>query len=183
MTLQSERDAEFARFVAANAPSLLRSAFLLTGQQAAAEDVLQNTLVRLYRSWDRLDTSTAPLGYARRILYTTHVSMWRSRLRELLPGVLPDARDLHDDYAVHDERDRLWRLVCLLPRMQRSVVVLRFYEGLTEAEIAQVLEIAPGSVKTHSARGLRRLRELEGDSRTGTHPTGSAAVLNTELPR
>lgn len=156
-------DREFAEFVAAHSDPLLRVAFLLTGEQAAAEDLLQNALVRLYLVWHRLDTSEPPIGYLRRVLYTSHVSSWRRhRLPETLTADPPERPAGSDDYATSDERDRLWRLVSRLPTMQRAVIVLRYYEDLPEFEIAALLRISPGSVKVHASRGLRRLRALEG---------------------
>jgi RNA polymerase sigma-70 factor (sigma-E family) len=151
---------EFAGFVAQHSPAMLRVAFLLTGQQAAAEDLLQTALERLYVVWDRLDTETPPTAYLRRILYTTHVSSWRRRLREVLAGSPPERPEGRDPYADHDERDRIWRLVQRLAPMQRSVIVLRFYEDLPEAEVAQILGISAGSVKVHASRGMRRLRAM-----------------------
>lgn len=167
-------DADFATFVSEHSVDMLRVAFLLTGQQAAAEDLLQTSLERLYVVWDRLDTDTQPTKYLRRILYTTHVSSWRRRLREVLTGMPPERPTQSDEYADHDERDRLGRLVQRLAPMQRAVIVLRFYEDLPEAEIAQVLGISVGSVKVHASRGMRRLRELVFAT---SRPTSPGALL------
>lgn len=172
---RGDTEGAFAAFVAECSPKMLRVAFLLTGQQSAAEDLLQASLEQLYVVWDRLDTDTPPTQYLRRILYTTHISSWRRRLREVLTASPPERLEQRDAYAEHDDRDRLWRLVQRLAPMQRSVIVLRFYEDLSEAEIAQVLGISPGSVKVHSSRGVRRLRTM-------AHPaehraTGSGVAL------
>jgi RNA polymerase sigma-70 factor (sigma-E family) len=160
-----DKQDNFAEFVDQHSAAMLRVAFLLTGQQAAAEDLLQSALERLYVVWDRLDTETPPTTYLRRIIYTTHVSTWRRRLREVLSGSPPEHPEHRDAYADHDERDRLWRLVQRLAPMQRAVIVLRFYEDRPEAETAQILGISAGSVKVHSSRGMRRLREM-------VHPSG-----------
>jgi RNA polymerase sigma-70 factor (ECF subfamily) len=159
--LRQERDRGFAEFVAASSAGLLRVAYLLTGDQAAAEDLLQAAMEKTYLAWDRLDTSTPPGGYVRRILYTTHVSVWRRRFREVLTGSPPERPQSADRYAEYDERDRLWRLVSRLPTMQRAVIVLRYYEDRSEQDIAELLAVSPGTVKAHSSRGLARLRELE----------------------
>jgi RNA polymerase sigma-70 factor (sigma-E family) len=170
-----DTEGEFAAFVAQSSPTMLRVAFLLTGQQSAAEDLLQASLERLYVVWDRLDTDTPPTQYLRRILYTTYISSWRRRLREVLTASPPEHMEQRDAYAEHDDRDRLWRLVQRLAPMQRSVIVLRFYEDLSEAETAQILRISPGSVKVHASRGVRRLRSMAypADHR----PTGSGVML------
>jgi RNA polymerase sigma-70 factor (ECF subfamily) len=159
---QPERDRAFAEFVAAYSRELLRVAYLLTGDQAAAEDLLQNALLKTYLAWPRLDRSV-PLGaYVRRVLYTTHVSGWRRRrFREVLTGAPPERAQQADRYAESDERDRLWRHVSRLPTMQRATIVLRFYEDRSALETAELLGIAPGTVKAHTSRGLARLRELE----------------------
>src|SRR5207247_6386507 len=95
---------------------------------------------------DRHSTDSVP----RRIVYTTHISSWRRRLRGVLTESPPEHVEQRDAYAEHDDCDRLWRLVQRLAPIQRSVIVLRFYEDLSEAEIAQVLRISPGSVKVHT---------------------------------
>ena len=131
---RSARDRDFARFVADHSGTLLRSAFVLTGSHARAEDVVQETFIKLYGAWDRVAESDGRLAYVRRIVYTTHISAWRSRLRERLFDQLPE------------------------------VIVLRYYEGLSEAEIADVLGVTEGSVKTHASRALAKLRAWESAS-------------------
>jgi RNA polymerase sigma-70 factor, ECF subfamily len=157
-----ERDQVFAEFVAAHSAELLRVAYLLTGQQAAAEDLLQTAMLKTYQACGRLDPDV-PLGaYVRRVLYTTHVSGWRRRrFREVLMGAPPERPQVRDRYAEQDERDRLWRHVSRLPTMQRATIVLRFYEDRSEQETAALLSIAPGTVKAHTSRALARLRDLE----------------------
>jgi RNA polymerase sigma-70 factor (sigma-E family) len=159
-----DRDREFARFVAEHSGTLLRAAYVLTGSQARAEDVVQESLIKLFGAWDRVAGAQGQLAYARRIVYTTHVSVWRSRRRERLTDRVPDSAGTEDEFAVLDERDRLWRLTSRLPERQRAVVVLRYYEGLSEAEIAGVLQISEGSVKTHASRALAKLRAWEAAS-------------------
>jgi RNA polymerase sigma-70 factor (sigma-E family) len=180
---QSERDQAFAEFVAAYSGELLRVAYLLTGDQAAAEDLLQTAMLKTYLAWPRLD-QTVPLGaYVRRVLYTTHVSGWRRRrFREVLTGTLPERPHQADQYAEHDERDRLWRLVSRLPAMQRATIVLRFYEDRSEQETARLLGIAPGTVKAHTSRGLARLRELEQRSAPDPPAVPAPAPLTRPVP-
>ena len=154
-------EAAYSAFVSTHWRSLLRAAFLIAGNQSAAEDVLQSALLRLYEAWPRLDVTEPPLGYVRRILYTTHVSAWRRTWREVPHDVVPDDRVSADPYQQVHDRDVLWRLVERLPYMQRAVVLLRYYEDLDEATIASTLGISTGSVKTHLSRAMRKLRDAE----------------------
>jgi RNA polymerase sigma-70 factor (ECF subfamily) len=152
-------EAEFEQFVRDRAPALLRVAFLVTGDAHAAEDLLQAALAKTFVAWRGLQHRQAADAYVRRVLVNTQTSWWRRRrVRETPTPTLPE-RAGRDRYAEVDERDRLWRAVVLLPRRQRAVVVLRFYEDLSEAEVAATLGISAGAVKSHTARGLARLRE------------------------
>jgi len=159
-------DERFAAYVRERGDHHLRVAVLLTGDWHAAEDLVQASLVKLYRAWPRLDTGTDPDAYLRRIMINTHRSWWRARWRRETPaGVLPDAAS-RDDIA---ERQALGALVrqalAGLPRQQRAVLVLRYCEDLPEAEVAALLGCTVGTVKSHAHRGLRALRELlDGES-------------------
>lgn len=179
----AERDRAFGEFVAAHTRELLRVAYLLTGDQGAAEDLLQTAMLKTYLAWPRLDRSV-PLGaYVRRVLYTTHVSGWRRRrFREVLAGSPPELPHQADRYAEHDERDRLWRLVSRLPAMQRATIVLRFYEDRSELETARLLGIAPGTVKAHTSRGLAKLRELERGGAPDPPPAPAAEPAGRPVP-
>lgn len=109
------------------------------------------------------------MNYVRRILYTTHISTWRRRTREVLSATPPERVDPHDPYAALDSRDEVWRSVERLPTMQRAVVLLRYYEDLDEASIARALGISPGAVKTHASRAMRKLRATaDSPGRRGT---------------
>jgi RNA polymerase sigma-70 factor (sigma-E family) len=157
-------DERFAAFVREHGERYLRVAVLLTGDWHAAEDLVQASLVKLYRAWPRLDTGTDPGAYLRRIIVNTHRSWWRARWRRETPsGALPDSA-YGDDLA---DRHALGALVrqarASLPRQQRAVLVLRYCEDLPETEVAELLGCSPGSVKTHAHRGLRALRERLGD--------------------
>ncbi len=151
-------DTEFRQFVAARSAALLRTAYLLVGDWAHAEDVLQTALTKTYLAWRRLGEIEAVEAYARRVLVTTATSWWRRRWHGERPTeVLPD-RATPDRMDEHVERQVLWRHVQTLPNRQRAVLVLRFYEDMTEAETARVLGITVGTVKSQSARALGALR-------------------------
>jgi RNA polymerase sigma-70 factor (sigma-E family) len=162
-------DERFAEYVRARGEHLLRVAVLLTGDWHAAEDLVQASLVKLYRAWPRLDTAADPDAYLRRIMVNTQRSWWRARWRRetpaaVLPETLLPGSVTGDDVA---ERHALGALVrqalVRLPRRQRAVLVLRYCEDLPEAEVARLLGCSVGAVKTHAHRGLRALRELLGN--------------------
>lgn len=151
---------EFDRFVGERGPALRRTAYLLTGDWHLAEDLLQAALLRTYERRRRLRDPAALEPYTRRVLVTTFTSWTRRRsFRERPTEDLPDTArpDAADARA---ERDRVWSAVRALPPRQRAVLVLRYYEDRTEAEIADLLGVSPGSVKSHASRGLAALRVL-----------------------
>jgi RNA polymerase sigma-70 factor (sigma-E family) len=151
-------DRQFRNFVTTRSPALLRTAYLLGGDWATAEDLLQVALTKTYLAWLRLGTIDAVEPYARRVLVNTATSWWRRRWHGERPTeVLPDlpASDGLDERL---ERDRLWRHVVTLPARQRAVLVLRFYEDQSEAETARLLGVSVGTVKSQCARALATLR-------------------------
>ena len=153
------RDAEFAAYMSARQPSLLRTAYLLTGDQHTAEDLVQTALAKLYLAWDRVQDRGLVDGYVRRILVNENNSLWRRawKKREFSTDTLPDHQavsDRHDD----GQSAALWEFVQTLPRKQRAVVVLRYYEDLSEAEVAEILGISVGTVKSQASRALAGLR-------------------------
>jgi RNA polymerase sigma-70 factor (sigma-E family) len=153
----------FDEYVTARSPHLLRLAYLLTRDWQLAEDLLQTALVKTWSAWNRLDAGS-PDGYVRRVLVTTHLS-WRRRrwIGEIATGSLPDhPADPHtpDGTDAVDERDRLWRRLGELPPRQRAVLVLRFFEDLSDEQIAGVLGISVGGVRSQASRALSRLREV-----------------------
>lgn len=152
----------YEEFVSAYSTTLFRTAYLLTGNHADAEDLLQSALVTVYAKWRHVSRATAPDAYARRTLINTFVSSRRPARfrRERLVQNPPDATTLDPD---PDDRLALWPLVRALPRRQRAVVVLRYYEGLSEREIADVLKIATGTVKSTCSAALRSLRDDIGE--------------------
>jgi RNA polymerase sigma-70 factor (sigma-E family) len=152
-------DERFTAFVRGHGDRHLRVAVLLTGDWPAAEDLVQASLVKLYRAWPRLDTSTDPDAYLRRIIVNTHRSWWRARRGRETPVEAPpdrvDAGDLADRHALGA---LVRQALASLPRQQRAVLVLRYFEDLPEADVAGLLGCSAGSVKTHAHRGLRALR-------------------------
>ncbi|MFC6285740.1 SigE family RNA polymerase sigma factor [Nocardioides sp. GCM10027113] len=146
----------FEEFVAARRGALLRSAYLLTGNHDDAEDLVQVALVKAVPHWARIADNPEP--YVRRILARESITRWRRRRwREVSTDAVPDtAGQPADADAVHDLRAALARLA---PR-QRAVVVLRYYEDLTERQTAEVLGISVGTVKSQSRDALTRLRGL-----------------------
>lgn len=150
-------EAGFAAFVRAEGTALVRTAVLLTGDRADAEDLVQVCLVRLAGRWERVDD---PHAYARTVLARLAVDRWR-RLRPA--SVALSERDaVGDATAASVARVALLGELRRLPARQRAVLVLRYYEGWSEAEIAVALGCSAGTVKTHAARGLARLRDRLG---------------------
>jgi RNA polymerase sigma-70 factor (sigma-E family) len=153
---------EFRDFVVARAAALHRTAYLLVGDWALAEDLVQTALAKTYLSWRRLDGLNAIEPYARRVLVNTAIAWWRRRWRGERPTATLPERPVSDDADLRAERDQVWQLIATLPGRQRAVLVLRYYEDLTEAETARLLAISVGTVKSQSARALRTLRERLG---------------------
>jgi RNA polymerase sigma-70 factor (sigma-E family) len=159
---QGDED-RFTDFVRAHSATLFRTAYLMTGDYQRAEDLLQTTLVRIYQRWPRVGAMDRPVGYARKVLVSQAVSWWRRHSSHELALVLRDEPSwggLMDEVAEHE---RVWRAVLSLPPRQRAVTVLRYYEDLTEAQIAETLGMAPGTVKSHSHAAARRLADLLGE--------------------
>ena len=161
---QSDED-RFADFVRVHSASLFRTAYLMAGDHQRAEDLLQTTLVRVYQRWPKIDAMERPVASARKVLVNQAVSWWRLRSSHEAPLASvsdlsvdePSWGDRVDELAEHE---RVWRAVLSLPPRQRAVMVLRYYEDLTEAEIAETLAMAPGTVKSHGHAASRRLAQL-----------------------
>lgn len=152
-------DEDFADFVAARWDALYRLAYLLTASQAGAEDLLQTTLEKAYVSWSRIGRLEHVDAYVRRMLANTLVSGRRRKSSGEQPlAELPEAVGDPIEPPVLD-RHLFWPLVCALPVRQRAVIVLRYYEDLTEAQIAETLGCAPGTVKSQSAAAIAALRK------------------------
>jgi RNA polymerase sigma-70 factor (sigma-E family) len=140
---------------------LLRTAVMLAGGQEDGEDLLQAALERVFRRWRTIRGD--PEGYLRRTLYHLAADGWRrKRAWRARLGLLGQPGARPDDTGAVDNRDQLLRLLRQLPPRQRTAIVLRYWEELTEAQVAQAMGCSPGTVKSATSRGLRRLRELSG---------------------
>ncbi|MFI5936128.1 SigE family RNA polymerase sigma factor [Actinoplanes sp. NPDC051494] len=151
---------EFTTFVAERSHALIRVAYALTGDQRAAEDLVQGALAKAYARWPRISGDAEP--YVRRIIYNDRASNWRRRGRqaELSVAEPPEraAPDRHDDDIAL--RLALRQALLTLPPRQRAVLVLRFLEDRTVEETAEVLGCRPGTVASQSSRALAKLRDL-----------------------
>jgi RNA polymerase sigma-70 factor (sigma-E family) len=154
------RDQEFLEFVRASGRYLLRTAVLLCGDRVRAEELVQATYERTYRSW-REARDGDPQAYARRVLVNLRIDGWRRTRREVVvdPVALPD-RAGSDSTGAVVTRNAVVQALARLPLAQRRVVVMRHLLDLTETEVARELEISVGTVKSHHARGIARLREI-----------------------
>ena len=153
------RTAAFEEFVVARSERLLRTAYLLTRDHALAEDLLQTSLAKAWSSWNRIESD--PESYVRRILVNTFSTWWRRRWNGELPTeelpepAVGEPRSGGTDIATNAD---LWDAVGRLPRRQRAVIVLRFYEDLSEAAAAELLGISAGTIKSQTAKALAKLR-------------------------
>ncbi|MFG2037559.1 SigE family RNA polymerase sigma factor [Dactylosporangium sp. NPDC048998] len=153
------REEDFREFVTLRSKALLRTAYLLAGDWATAEDLLQIALTKTFLAWKRLGHIEAVEPYARRVLVNTSTSWWRRRWHGERPTeVLPESAAA-DQLEESLERDAMWRHVRALPNRQRAVLVLRYYEDQSEAETARLLGVSVGTVKSQTSRALATLRE------------------------
>lgn len=150
---------DFDGFVGARSSALLRTAYLLTRDHALAEDLLQTALAKAWFAWRRIDGD--PEAYVRRILVNTYATWWRRKWNGEQPtDELPEptGTPLHGRPDGSDTSRDLWTALGRLPRRQRAVVVLRYFEDLSEAETARVLGCSVGNVKSQASRALAKLR-------------------------
>jgi RNA polymerase sigma-70 factor (sigma-E family) len=159
-------DPGFRDYVTARSRSLLRTAYLLTGNRADAEDLVQAALAKTYLAWDRIEDRGALDGYVRRAMVNTHISWWRRRRLEEYPtDEIPD-QAVADQTGSSDLADTLRRAVDRLPQRMRAAVMLRYFEDMTEAEVAAALGVSLGTVKSTVSRAVAKLRidaELQDD--------------------
>jgi RNA polymerase sigma-70 factor (sigma-E family) len=149
---------DFQEFVGSRGRSLLHSAYLLTGNLADAEDLVQSALAKTYQAWDRIEDRNALDGYVRRAMVNTHISWWRRRKVDEYPtDELPD-QPVDDATASSETADALRRAIDRLPQRMRAAVVLRFFEDMTESEVADVLGVSQGTVKSTVSRAVAKLR-------------------------
>ena len=164
--VNADRDREFAAYVQARQRALARFAYLLTGDPHSAEDLLQSSLAKVYRNWDRICSVDAPDAYVRRLMVNEHTSWWRRqwRHREVSSSPLIEVMDRAVPAAAGHDAD-LWDHVRSLAPQQRAAVVLRYYEDLSEAQTAQILGCSVGTVKSHTSRAISALRHKMTEAR------------------
>ncbi len=156
--VRREQDEAFSVFVDARSRHLLQAAHLLTGDRHRAEDLLQTALTRAYLRWDRI-VDEDPEGYVRRTMVNAHIDWWRRKpWREQPTDELPDVA-VPDSTGTADSRRALLAALAELSPRQRAVMVLRYYEDLSEAEIARTLGCSAGTVKSAASRATAKLRE------------------------
>ncbi|MER8184091.1 SigE family RNA polymerase sigma factor [Kitasatospora sp. NPDC094015] len=164
----ADRSAEFTAYVRERRASLFATAYHLTGDRFEAEDLLQSALFSTYRAWDRIADKAALGGYLRRTMTNLHISAWRRRkVNEYPTEELPETVGDTDAMGGTELRTVLWQALAKLPENQRTMLVLRYYEGRTDPEIADILGISVGTVKSSIWRALRRLRDDDQLNRTG----------------
>jgi RNA polymerase sigma-70 factor (sigma-E family) len=161
----------FGEYVRVRSGALLRTALAITGNRADAEDLVQATLVKAYQSWGRISDPAAMDTYVRRVMVNTHISGWRRRRVDEYPtDELPDS-PAADATGDADLRDVVQRAIDRLPRQMRAAVMLRFYDDMTEPEVAAALGVSVGTVKSTVARAVAKLRkdaELGVDAEAGS---------------
>jgi RNA polymerase sigma-70 factor (sigma-E family) len=158
---------DFDEFVVARGTALLGFAFVLCGNRELAEDLVQSVLVRVHGRWQRVTAADRPDAYVRRMLVHEYLGWRRRRSSSELPSAhTPDVGQA--DHAVGlADRDAVWRLLATLPRQQRAVLVLRYYEDLSDAQISEVLGCSTATVRTHASKAHAALR---------AHPALAAAA-------
>jgi RNA polymerase sigma-70 factor (sigma-E family) len=167
-------DEEFQSFVIGRWPRLMRTAFLLTGEQHAAEDLVQSSLERAYVAWRKVKAADDPDAYVWRLMINAHARKHRRRLKELLAprtdtDLTPEQPDTGDRIAQADDRSALLTALSQLPPRQREAVVLRYWEDLSEAQAAEAMGCSVGAVKSNAAKGIAKLRAIPGLAETVTH--------------
>jgi RNA polymerase sigma-70 factor (sigma-E family) len=169
-----DNDALFARFVREQTATLLRSAYLLTGSPAAAEDLVQDTLLRLLPKWDRVLAADVPMAYVRRSLVNGFLNQRRRPAsREIVTDEVPERLDGGHDIGVDvSDRDLVWRLLATLPARQRAALVMRFFDDLPDEQIAENLGCRLGTVRSLISRGLVALRARTAREQALDHAEG-----------
>lgn len=171
------RELDFEGFAATRWRRLVRTAYLLTGDHHEAEDVVQATFAKVYRNWSRISRLEEPDAYVRRALVNNNLSRHRRRrVRQLLTPVLPDrANPAGGGHHDVEERSVLLQALAALPQRQRAVVVLRYWEDMSERQVADVLGCSPGNVKSQASRGLAKLR---GNPALAPYAAGTGSTID-----
>ena len=159
-------DSTFRDYVRSRSGALLRTGYLLTGNRADAEDLVQSALAKTYLAWDRIEDRGALDGYVRRAMVNTHISWWRRRRLEEFPtDEIPD-RAVVDHSGSSEMQESLRRAIDRLPERMRAAVMLRYYEDMTEVEVAEALGVSLGTVKSTVSRAMAKLR-IDAELRPG----------------
>ena len=158
--MSDQAQPSFDAFVAARGSAMLRHAYVLTGDRHLAEDLVQETLAHLYRRWDRVAASTSPEAYVRTSVTRQFLS-WRRRRSstERVTDELPESVDAADTGDRIAGDDAVWRALSTLPRKQRAILALRFYDDQSDVQIAEVLGISASNVRAQASRGIATLRQ------------------------
>jgi RNA polymerase sigma-70 factor (sigma-E family) len=151
--MRDEDRQAFDAFVRARLPDLVRFGRALTGSTHAGQDLVQDALERTLLAWNRIDSRDDPEGYVRRIMVNRNISIWRKYGREHVTDEVRDAG--HED--THHDGD-LWQALLALPTRQRAVIALRYYEDMSEADIARTLGCSVGTVKSQASKAIAKLR-------------------------
>jgi RNA polymerase sigma-70 factor (sigma-E family) len=167
-------DADFDEFMSAHWASLFRTAYLLTGDYQLAEDLLQTAFAKAFLSWSKISKMGQPVAYTRKIVTNQAMSWWRRSSSSEVPtqDIPGEDRASHEDQVT--QAIEVWAALASLPTRQRAVMVLRYYEDLTEAEIADTLGISTGSVKAYASAARARLAQRLGAFDDGATTGGSA---------
>ncbi|MDQ3717012.1 MAG: SigE family RNA polymerase sigma factor [Actinomycetota bacterium] len=167
--MSSIHDDEFRDFVLTWTPALFRTAFMLTGDRGHAEDLVQTALMKTSRRWTHIVSREARYAYVRQVMVNTQTSwLRRRRVAESFVDVVPESGTERDDFQATE--GRTLPALAQLPERMRAVLVLRFYEDLSEVETARLLGCSVGTVKSQTSRGLDRLRTYFADE----HPHSGA---------
>jgi RNA polymerase sigma-70 factor (sigma-E family) len=154
----------FADFVRERAPALYRYGYVLTGNSHDADDLVQEALIRLRGAWSRVNRRDDPTGYVRTTMARLHISAWRRRRREFLTASVPEIARTDERFEGVDTRGgadtELWQLLSTLPPRQRAVIVLRYYERMTDEEIAAALGVSRVTIRSQAMRALEKLRAV-----------------------
>jgi RNA polymerase sigma-70 factor (sigma-E family) len=158
--VSEEGHPSFDAFVAARGSALLRHAYVLTGDRYLAEDLVQETLAHLYRRWDRVAATTSPEAYVKTSVTRQFLS-WRRRRSsgERPTDHVPERPSAYDGTDAVDDEDVLWRLLARLPRKQRAILALRFYDDQSDLQIAEILGVSASTVRSQASRALATLRD------------------------
>ncbi|MER7755988.1 SigE family RNA polymerase sigma factor [Kitasatospora sp. NPDC097643] len=156
---KADRGDEFQAFIVGAWPRLLRTAYLLTGEQYAAEDLVQSAAEKACAAWGKVRRADDPYAYVRRIMVNEYARRCRRRPPELLVTSVPDGPGEEDGFARSDQRAALMAALATLPPRQREAVVLRHWEDLSDSQTAVAMGCSVGAVRSQTAKGIARLRQ------------------------